>query len=75
MSVGGAVEIVDLGASRPTVVTSIESFHKSAEQAEAGDTADVTVELSKPIALEEGLGFAVREGGKTVAAGTVNRLL
>jgi elongation factor Tu len=40
-----------------------------------GDTATMTVELSKAVALEEDLGFAVREGGKTVAAGTVTRLL
>ena len=40
-----------------------------------GDTAITTVELGKPVAMEEGLGFAVREGGKTVAAGTVIKLL
>ncbi len=40
-----------------------------------GSTADVIVELGKPIALEVGLGFAVREGNRTVAAGTVTSLL
>lgn len=40
-----------------------------------GDTAQVTVELGKPVALHEGLRFAVREGGHTIAAGTVERLL
>jgi elongation factor Tu len=35
----------------------------------------MTVELGKPIAMDVSLGFAVREGGKTVAAGTVTRLL
>ncbi|MGW1342606.1 elongation factor Tu [Kribbella sp. NPDC002412] len=40
-----------------------------------GDTVDLTVELSKPIAMNPGLGFAVREGGHTVAAGTVTELL
>jgi len=40
-----------------------------------GDTVEVTVELGKPIAMEVGLGFAVREGGRTVAAGTVSALL
>ncbi|HYH34080.1 MAG TPA: elongation factor Tu, partial [Nocardioides sp.] len=40
-----------------------------------GDTVDLTVELSKPIAMNTGLGFAVREGGHTVAAGTVTELL
>ncbi|MEQ7127262.1 elongation factor Tu [Actinopolymorpha sp. B11F2] len=36
-----------------------------------GDTVDMTVELGKPIALAAGLGFAIREGGRTVGAGTV----
>ncbi|GAB3859270.1 elongation factor Tu [Dactylosporangium cerinum] len=40
-----------------------------------GDTVDLTVELGKPVAMAEGLGFAVREGGRTVAAGTVTELL
>ena len=157
VAVGDPVEIVGLGPTRPTVVTSIESSHKTADQAMAGDntamhaawhqarrgrprprhrstrldhparpvrgaalravhrgrraaqavlqrlpaqfffrttdvngtlvleegsemvmpgdTATMTVELGKPIAADVGLGFAVREGGKTVAAGTVTRLL
>lgn len=40
-----------------------------------GDSVEVTVQLDKPIALEPGLGFAVREGGRTVAAGTVTALV
>jgi elongation factor Tu len=40
-----------------------------------GETVDLTVELGKPIAMDVGLGFAVREGGRTVAAGTVTALL
>ncbi|MBU2693972.1 MULTISPECIES: elongation factor Tu [Pimelobacter] len=40
-----------------------------------GDTVEVVVELGKPVAMEVGLGFAVREGGRTVAAGTVVALL
>ncbi len=40
-----------------------------------GDTVDVTVELGKPVAMEVGLGFAVREGNRTVAAGVVTTLL
>ncbi|HEV8627484.1 MAG TPA: elongation factor Tu, partial [Acidimicrobiia bacterium] len=157
IGVGEPVEIVGLGPTRSTVVTSIESFHKTAEQAMAGDnaalllrgvkrgevvrghvisapgsitphtrfegqlyalrseeggrhspffsgyrpqfffrttdvngslhlvgdaemimpgdTVTVTVDLGKPIAMDEGLGFAVREGGRTVAAGTVTRLI
>jgi elongation factor Tu len=40
-----------------------------------GDRVSVTVELGQPIALEPGLGFAIREGGRTVGAGTVACLL
>ena len=40
-----------------------------------GDLVEADVELGKPIAVSEGLGFAVREGGRTVAAGTVTGLL
>ena len=40
-----------------------------------GDSVEVTVTLGKPIALERGLGFAVREGNRTVAAGAVTDLL
>ncbi|HEV7706790.1 MAG TPA: elongation factor Tu [Asanoa sp.] len=39
-----------------------------------GDTVDVTVELARPVAMHVGLGFAVREGGRTVAAGTIAEL-
>jgi translation elongation factor TU len=41
------------------------------QQALPGDTRDMTVELGKPIALAAELGFAIREGGRTVGAGTV----
>jgi elongation factor Tu len=40
-----------------------------------GDTATMTVELGKPIAMAEHLGFAIREGNRTVGAGTVTKLL
>jgi elongation factor Tu len=40
-----------------------------------GDTVDLTVELGKPVAMDVGLGFAIREGGRTVGAGTVTELL
>jgi len=40
-----------------------------------GDTVEMTVELGRPVAMTEGLGFAIREGGRTVGAGTVTRLL
>jgi elongation factor Tu len=40
-----------------------------------GDTVDLAVELGRPVAMHVGLGFAVREGSRTVAAGTVTELL
>ncbi len=40
-----------------------------------GDTAELTVELGAAVAMHQGLGFAVREGGRTVAAGTVTEML
>ncbi len=40
-----------------------------------GDTVDLTVELGAPVAMEVGLRFAIREGGRTVAAGSVTELL
>jgi elongation factor Tu len=40
-----------------------------------GELITATIELGQPVALEPGLGFAIREGGRTVGAGTVERLL
>jgi elongation factor Tu len=43
--------------------------------ARPGDRVTVTVELGQPVALGTGLGFAIREGGRTVGAGTITTLL
>ncbi|MEV7086297.1 elongation factor Tu [Streptomyces sp. NPDC093085] len=43
--------------------------------ARPGDTVDLTVELGRDLPLEPGLGFAIREGGRTVGAGTVTEVL
>jgi elongation factor Tu len=40
-----------------------------------GDTAQLTVKLIAPMALEEKQGFAIREGGKTVGAGVVTKII
>jgi elongation factor Tu len=40
-----------------------------------GDTTDMKVELIQPIAMEEGQSFAIREGGRTVGAGTVTKII
>ncbi|RKY76836.1 elongation factor Tu, partial [candidate division KSB1 bacterium] len=39
------------------------------------DNIDMTVELIEPIAMEEGLRFAIREGGRTVGAGVVGKII
>jgi len=43
--------------------------------ASPGDTVELTVALGRPVAMSEGLGFAIREGGRTVGAGAVTRVL
>jgi elongation factor Tu len=40
-----------------------------------GDNTTMTAQLIKPIAMEEGLKFAIREGGRTVGAGRVTKIL
>jgi elongation factor Tu len=40
-----------------------------------GDNVQLTVELITPVALEKGLRFAIREGGRTVGAGTVSEII
>jgi len=40
-----------------------------------GDNVSVTVELISPIAMEEGVKFAIREGGRTVGAGQVTKVI
>jgi len=40
-----------------------------------GDNVSITVSLIQPIAMEEGLRFAIREGGKTVGAGVVAKII
>jgi elongation factor Tu len=40
-----------------------------------GDNVGLTVELITPIAMEKGLRFAIREGGRTVGAGTVSEIM
>jgi elongation factor Tu len=40
-----------------------------------GDNSQLTIELIAPIAMEKGLRFAIREGGRTVGAGTVSEVI
>ncbi len=59
---------------RTTDVTGVISLPEGTEMVMPGDTTDMSVELIQPIAMEEGLGFAIREGGRTVGAGTVTKI-
>jgi elongation factor Tu len=60
---------------RTTDVTGTISLPEGTEMVMPGDNTEMTVELGKPIAMEEGLRFAIREGGRTVASGYVTKIL
>ncbi|MDH6238038.1 elongation factor Tu [Cryobacterium sp. CG_9.6] len=60
---------------RTTDVTGVITLPEGTEMVMPGDTTDMNVALIQPIAMEEGLGFAIREGGRTVGAGTVTKIL
>ena len=59
---------------RTTDTTGEVILKEGSEMVMPGDTANVTVKLVAPIALEEGQRFAMREGGKTVGAGVVTKI-
>ena len=54
---------------RTTDVTGVVTLNGDAEMCMPGDNAEITVELIHPVAMEAGLGFAIREGGRTVGSG------
>jgi len=60
---------------RTTDVTGVVTLPKGTEMVMPGDNVKVEVELIVPIACEEGLRFAIREGGHTVGAGAVSKIL
>ncbi|MFD1732582.1 elongation factor Tu [Deinococcus malanensis] len=60
---------------RTTDVTGIVELAEGVEMVMPGDNVTFTVDLIKPIAMEEGLRFAIREGGRTVGAGVVSKVL
>ena len=59
---------------RTTDVTGVVTLQDGAEMVMPGDNVQMDIELITPIALEEGLRFAIREGGRTVGAGVVTAL-
>jgi elongation factor Tu len=60
---------------RTTDVTGVITLPEGTEMVMPGDNTDMTVELIQPIAMEEGLGFAIREGGRTVGSGRVTKII
>ena len=60
---------------RTTDVTGVIELPAGTEMVMPGDNVDMTIELITPIAMEEGLRFAIREGGRTVGSGVVSEII
>jgi elongation factor Tu len=60
---------------RTTDVTGVCTLESGVEMIMPGDNAEMEIELIQPIAMEEGLRFAIREGGRTVGAGVVGKIV
>jgi len=60
---------------RTTDVTGVIGLPEGVEMCRPGDNVEMTVELISPIAIEKGLRFAIREGGRTVGSGVVTEIL
>jgi len=60
---------------RTTDVTGVVTLPQGTEMVMPGDNVRVSIELITPIAMDEGLRFAIREGGRTVGAGVVSKIL
>ena len=60
---------------RTTDVTGVAELPEGVEMVMPGDNVQLTVELITPVALEKSLRFAIREGGRTVGAGTVSEIV
>jgi elongation factor Tu len=60
---------------RTTDVTGTANLPGGVEMVMPGDNVEMTVELINPIAMEDGLRFAIREGGRTVGAGRVTKII
>jgi len=56
-------------------VTGVATLPEGVEMVMPGDNTSISVELITPIAMEKGLRFAIREGGRTVGAGTVTEII
>ncbi|MEZ5346853.1 MAG: hypothetical protein R2681_14995 [Pyrinomonadaceae bacterium] len=60
---------------RTTDITGVANLPEGVEMVMPGDNIEMEIELIAPIAMEKGLRFAIREGGRTVGAGTVSTIV
>ena len=60
---------------RTTDVTGVVTLAEGTEMVMPGDNTDISVKLIQPVAMDEGLRFAIREGGRTVGAGRVTKII
>jgi elongation factor Tu len=60
---------------RTTDVTGVATLSSGVEMVMPGDNTNLVIELITPIAMEKGLRFAIREGGRTVGAGTITEVI
>lgn len=60
---------------RTTDVTGTVCLPEGVEMIMPGDNVEITAELISPIAMEEGMRFAIREGGRTIGAGTISKII
>ncbi|HEX4808492.1 MAG TPA: elongation factor Tu, partial [Bryobacteraceae bacterium] len=60
---------------RTTDVTGVAKLPEGVEMVMPGDNVQLEIDLITPIAMDKGLRFAIREGGRTVGAGTVSEIL
>jgi elongation factor Tu len=60
---------------RTTDITGVITLPAGTDMVMPGDTVELTVELIHPVAIENGTKFSIREGGRTVGAGTVTEIL
>jgi elongation factor Tu len=60
---------------RTTDVTGVAQLPEGTEMVMPGDNVELTIELITPVAMDKGLRFAIREGGRTVGAGTVTEVI
>ena len=60
---------------RTTDVTGVANMPEGTEMVMPGDNVELNIELIVPIAMEQGLRFAIREGGRTIGAGAVSEII